>query len=151
MIIFAQEVESLHPCVRVTNGAAGISNYDIASYVVYLDKKPIFKASRLSAAVMGMFCLYFIFGVEYPRSLRKTYVFLSGHVVGIPEPQLPTVQSFFNKLSCWAMHVCYGINFFYFTRNILFWRRPIACRLRIKFVMPQRSSYIVACIFLVMN
>lgn len=100
MVIFWQEVESLHPCVRVTNGAAGISNYDNASYVVYLDKKSIFKASKLAEAIIGMFCLYFIFGVEYPRSLRKTCVFLSGHVMGFSEPQLPTVQSFFNKLSC---------------------------------------------------
>ena len=99
MHIFWQKVETLHPCVRVINGAAGISNYDTASYVVYLDKKSIFKTSKLAEAVMGMFCLYFIFGVEYPRNLRKTCVFLSGPVMGFSEPQPSTVQPFFNKLS----------------------------------------------------
>jgi hypothetical protein len=66
---------SLHPCLKVTNAASGIFNYDACSYVVYLDRKPVFTASKLSTALAGLFCLYFVFGVEYPRCMRNTCVF----------------------------------------------------------------------------
>jgi hypothetical protein len=95
-----QEVKSLHPCVLVTNTEAGIFNYDSSVYTVYLDKKRVFTATKLSNAVVGLFALYFIFGVHYPRKLKKTCTFLAAHVLGFQKYQLPSVQNLFKKLSC---------------------------------------------------
>lgn len=98
-LMFVQEVRSLHPCVRVTETECGIFHYDRCVYTVYLDRKPIFTASKLSNAFVGLFALFFVFGVHYPRCLKKTCTFLAAHVVGLQENQIPTVQTLFNKLS----------------------------------------------------
>lgn len=98
-VVFDKDVSSLHPCVHVTTGSGGLFDYATTQYRVYLDKQFVFKATNLANAIMGMFALYFICGVHYPKCLIKTYTFLSAHVMGFVERQLPTVQVLFNKLS----------------------------------------------------
>jgi hypothetical protein len=83
----------------VATGSGGLLDYTTTKYVVYLDKKRVFSATNLANAFIGMFALYFIFGVHYPKSLIKTCTFLSAHVMGFQENQIPTVQALFNKLS----------------------------------------------------
>lgn len=83
----------------VNTGPGGLYDYSTTEYRVYLDKQSVFKASNLANAIIGMFAIYFIFGVHYPKCLIKTYTFLSAHVMGFVERQLPTVQVLFNKLS----------------------------------------------------
>jgi len=92
-------VKSLHPCLKIVGGKQHIFDCSQCDYEVYLDKTLIYKASSLSRGIMGFYALFFIFGVQYPRSLRKTCTFLSAHVVGLPEPQVVAVQELYNKLS----------------------------------------------------
>jgi len=85
--------------VAVACVEAGLFSSDDCSYTVYLDNKPIFAASNLSKAFIGVVALYYVFGVHYPRSLTKTCTFLSSHVAGFKEPQLTSVQTLYNKLA----------------------------------------------------
>ncbi len=129
LCLFMQEVKSLHPCIRVTNADCGVFHFDSCIYTVYLDKKPIFTASKLSNAFIGLFALFFVFGVHYPRSLKKTCTFIAAHVVGLQENQLPTVQALFNKLSPWVMKLNWFSDFFQLSDSFFLVDSFISCGL----------------------
>ena len=98
-LIYLQEVKSLRPCVHAAHEDSGLLNYQETTYTVYLDEKPIFVASTLANAFIGATALCCVFGVHYPRSLKKTCTFLWSHVLGFKEAQVSSVQSLYNKLA----------------------------------------------------
>lgn len=94
-----QEVDTLHPSVHVTVEENGhIFNSQSCVYEVYVDKLVVLKATRLSEALLLAFCCYFTFDIMFPSYLRKTFLFLSGCVIGLSEKQDKTVQALANKL-----------------------------------------------------
>ena len=89
----------MHPYVKIVSGdGAGLFGGS-STYEGYLDKQVVFTSSQLSTAVKCMFALYHIFGVHYPKKLMKTCTFVSTHIMGLFEPQLPSVQALYNCLS----------------------------------------------------
>jgi len=97
--VLVQDVTSLYSCVRVTTGEGGLFGGQCA-YEGYLDQQPVFTSSSLSNAVISTFALYHVFAVHYPKKLLKTCTFLSSHIMGLAEKQIPAVQALFNSTAC---------------------------------------------------
>jgi len=83
--------------VKVITGEGGVFGGH-SLFEVYLDKQLVFSSNKLATALLGCFGLHYTFGVHYSKKLIKTCTFLSAHVMGFPELQLPAVQNLFNDI-----------------------------------------------------
>lgn len=80
-----QDIASQPPYRNAPRIAAFMSGDEEFQYILIVEQRVICKTAAFSNALFIMFSLYYIFHLEYPKSVKNVMFFLQDYVLGYPD------------------------------------------------------------------